>query len=107
MRSLTASPSWGGSCPAADPLLGLHISQQAQRPLLPLVLPHELSHSHCHFFFAEAAPQSHPRYLNPLLWVWLSLSSLESSDFPQALAPLASLEGLGVFIVPVPWKSQI
>ena len=121
-------PLLGGSCPAADPLPGLHISAGSAPSPTPCP-PHtflawgkcnlpqgremrsrdaaELSHSHCHFFFADAAPQSHPRYLNPLLWVWLSLSSLESSDVPQALAPLASSEGLGVFIVPVPWKSQI
>lgn len=129
MRSLTASPSWGVPAQLQTPFLGFISLSRLSAPLLPLVLPHtflargkcnlsqgremrsrdaaELSHSHCHFFFADAAPQSHPQYLNPHLWVWLSLSSLESSDFLQALAPLASSEGLGVFIVPIPWKSQI
>ena len=129
MRSLTASTSWGIPAQQQPPFLGLISLSRLRAPLLPLVLPHtflawgkgnlpqeqelrsqdttELSHSHCRFFFADAAPQSHPYYLNPLLWVWLSLSSLESSDFPQALAPLASSEGLGVFILPILGKSQI
>lgn len=129
MRSLTASASWGIPAQQQIPFLGLISLSRLRAPLLPLVIPHtflawgkgslpqgremrsqdaaELSNSHCRFFFADATLQSHLHYLNPLLWVWLSLSSLEISDFPQALAPLASSEGLGVFILPILWKSQI
>ena len=38
MRSRTASPSWGVPAQLQTPFLGF-TSRQAQRPLLPLVLP--------------------------------------------------------------------
>lgn len=93
----------GDSCPAADPLLGPHSSAGSEPLSYPLSYPHTFlacsaaGHrdgdevpgrlqscptSHCRFSLLDATLQSHLHYLNPLLWVWLSLSSLEISDFP-------------------------